>query len=137
MPKLMKVEAESSILQNKAYCIEPGCGWKGDGYAEYREAAGSAQNHVRDTGHTVKRIYESETTYREKLEEEGVSPEESTKKRKAHRKKHEAWCNACNKEIAPTGVGIVVYWAASSHTKKTGHKVVVRKLDEPRIIPAS
>jgi hypothetical protein len=85
------------------------------------EMQGAVFEHVSKTGHAVVRTYRSKTLYRA---DEPAEVKESPRVR--------AWCKTCDKEIGEKAKNIVLFWAASSHRKKTGHVLEIIEKDGTR-----
>lgn len=103
------------------------CGWEDDVPKdnEYRanDMISLAIAHVRETGHTVERKYGSRYLYSGQPTDKTKPPEPTEKPRR------KVYCNDCKKWMAENAKGIVVFWAASSHHKKTGHHVDIIGVD--------
>lgn len=80
----------------------------------------AAKEHVEETGHEVKRFFHSETFYGP-FEGETLEIEEKPRAT--------AYCKTCQKPIGVKATNIVLYWAAASHFKKTGHEVEITEKD--------
>lgn len=103
-------------VQDKAKCRD--CDWTRN---EPFGTLDAVKEHVNKTGHTVDRTLKSQTVY---APEKEIEVEEAPRRR--------AWCIDCDKEIGEKARNIVVFWAATSHRKKTGHKLEIIEPDGSR-----
>lgn len=126
---MFKVFTKEREIKQVARCSD--CEWKvtiDEVGPEAGQAIAALNAHVRSTGHTVVRRYSSKTIYAGQLEDD--PPPEARKKKEPPVRT--AWCKECNCQIGAKARGIVVFWAAGSHRKKSGHEVEIVEADGTR-----